>query len=269
MVDDVPPAERAPFELKLSLPPIKEVACGFEFDSLPGLDALQLGRVWAEAFPDYPRAIPQAPIPDAGGLQVHLGAPEIRAWFVSDDDSRVVQLQRDRLIYNWRKVESLGYPRFRTHDGQPGVLDSALAAYEAFVAWCQRQQLDLPSLETLSVTKVDLLERTIHWSTLNELGDWLPALQPILEATRGEPERVELNLATRSANVLQTLTIRAGLVRGQIRQVRLETTASESPGVHRGAERDRLVALNDAVNELFLSHLSPMALRKLGQEDSK
>ncbi len=46
-------------------------------------------------------------------LRVEHGLPEVRLWFLSDDESRLVQVQNDRLIYNWRKTDESGeYPRF-------------------------------------------------------------------------------------------------------------------------------------------------------------
>ena len=248
---------------RLQRPPIVEVACGFEFAPLAALDALQLGRIWSEAFSAYPRAVPQAPISEHPS--VSLGPPEIRAWYVSEDDNQVVQLQKDRLVFNWRSVEGLGYPRFRSRGDQKGVLTLALESFDRFLSTWHSRGDETVRLKSLSVTKVDLLERGRHWSSIPDLVAWLPALRGFVLGAEDDPQRIDLRFDVRKHGMYQTIVIRAGLVRDEIHQVRVETTASAAFVDDSQSELERL---NAAVNQLFKTHLSELALTQLGIETS-
>lgn len=250
-------------ELQLRHPPIVEVACGFEFEPLPWLDALMLGRIWAEVFSGFPVRMAQPPIAEEGTIRL-LTMPEMRAWYMSEDETRLVQLQRDRLVFNWRLMSSVDYPRFRSRGDTKGVLDSALEALEAFLVWSRAHQ-SAPRLRSASVTKVDLFEEGRHWASVTEIGRWIPVLEPVLASARGEPERIEMRLDVRDGGVLQTLVLRNGLVREHVRQVRMETTASDA---FDGNARAQLERLNSSVNGLFVAHVSELAREHMNRGES-
>lgn len=51
-------------------------------------------------------------------LALLTGAPPVRLWFQSEDKTRLVQAQRDWLVYNWQGMSSDGpYPRYETIEG--------------------------------------------------------------------------------------------------------------------------------------------------------
>ncbi len=103
--------------------PLHEVALGVHFQRLEGFRQAHFGRYWALIAEDYPRTIDReriesvieqltpGPVRRSVGLQVIESAPTDRAWFVSEDDTRLIQLQDDRLLANWRRGGA-GYPRF-------------------------------------------------------------------------------------------------------------------------------------------------------------
>ncbi len=101
-------------------PPVVEVVCGVTFDQLP-ISSAHVGLLWGrlgDAFPltsDQP--LLRSPVETAAGrFQVQLEADEIpRVWFMSGDEQRLVQFQRDRLYFNWRRSRTgQPYPRFPT-----------------------------------------------------------------------------------------------------------------------------------------------------------
>ena len=52
--------------------------------------------------------------PQPPRLEFMTEAPPVRFWFLTDDTSRLVQVQPDRFTANWRKVEpETPYPRYR------------------------------------------------------------------------------------------------------------------------------------------------------------
>lgn len=90
------------------------------------LRSIHIGLLWerwrnrfarAEDHPPLPPVIPEsfAPSPFAIPLQLIGGLQRVRTWFLTDSGDRVVQLQPDRLVLNWRKLDDGGsYPRYAT-----------------------------------------------------------------------------------------------------------------------------------------------------------
>ena len=106
-------------------PPVMEVALAVQFEPIDitpahlGLIALrmrELGFDQIEQHPPLQPVIEQFGAP-RGPQQVRLefGIPQARHWFVSKDGNTLVQLQPDRFIHNWRKVQ-IGdeYPRYES-----------------------------------------------------------------------------------------------------------------------------------------------------------
>jgi uncharacterized protein (TIGR04255 family) len=106
-------------------PPINEVVFSVQFDG-PVIDEVGvLSEFWQTIREDFPRHEKQPPLPPASEtfdvpphppeLQFQLlpaGLP-IRYWFLSHDGTRIVQVQPDRLMFNWRQVTgSEDYPHY-------------------------------------------------------------------------------------------------------------------------------------------------------------
>jgi uncharacterized protein (TIGR04255 family) len=102
-------------------PPVIEVAVGIHFLQMPGLNTVALIRLadmWRERYPkvqDQPALPPATPV--GGGavftFQLQNSPPAQRFWLLAEDDSRLVQIQHDRLLLNWRKVKDDDpYPRY-------------------------------------------------------------------------------------------------------------------------------------------------------------
>jgi uncharacterized protein (TIGR04255 family) len=103
-------------------PPVTEVAVGVQFAPIPQLRPIELADLREKWRGEYPVSQDQPPLPPSiegqpGGMprvQLRLGPPVMsRLWFLSNDSTRLVQLQLDRLIVNWRQVKGDEmYPRF-------------------------------------------------------------------------------------------------------------------------------------------------------------
>lgn len=107
---------------RFSNPPVAEVALAVQFDPIPGLLAVDLGAVRENFAATYPKVRQQPPLPPMApglgqpGIRLQLlNAPELpRTWFLSEDDSRLVQFQPDRLGVNWRRRSDEPYPHYET-----------------------------------------------------------------------------------------------------------------------------------------------------------
>ncbi len=105
-------------------PPVAEVAIGLRFNRLTAFRQAHFGMFWAEVQDQYPETVDRPkkqtiPLPIDGAvptfkIEMADSAPTDLAWFTSADKVRLLQLQDDMLLLNWRKVnEDLPYPRFR------------------------------------------------------------------------------------------------------------------------------------------------------------
>jgi uncharacterized protein (TIGR04255 family) len=137
-------------------PPVTEVALAIQFDE-PTVETLEVAAFFTRIRKDLPRQIEQPARPPieerfdelspAEPFQFQLldRPPMPRFWFLSEDESRLVQVQHDFLAVNWRKMqESNAYPRYR-------VLRRDLARYAGLLedgltqegkerlqpAWCE------------------------------------------------------------------------------------------------------------------------------------
>lgn len=102
-------------------PPVVEAYCGIYFRDLLRMMAPQVGLFWQAIRTEFPgtQTHPVLPPLFTSDLQQAfiiktLGGTIPRTWFVSEDQTMLVQLQGDRLILNWRKnTDANEYPRFQ------------------------------------------------------------------------------------------------------------------------------------------------------------
>ena len=105
-------------------PPVNEVVCGVLFRPIEQLLAPYLGLLWERFQPDFTKCQEVAPLtpviePLEGEPQAELQLSEVpplpRTWFLSQDEHNIIQVQRDRFLFNWRQLGDVDpYPRYGT-----------------------------------------------------------------------------------------------------------------------------------------------------------
>lgn len=168
-------------------PPLVEVAVGLMFEPLP-LNAVMFAQLYSEWRDDYPRFEEHPAIPSSmslPGLVFDVGVPHLRLWFLGNS-GRLIQVQRDRLIVNWRKeAETAAYPRYGSLRVE---LKRRLSEFTEFLANQHQSELNPNSVEVTYVNQVPLAGAS---SSLSDIVS-------ILHAT---PERlgspIETNLSVR------------------------------------------------------------------------
>ncbi|MCR9124321.1 MAG: TIGR04255 family protein [Phyllobacteriaceae bacterium] len=111
---------------KFSDPPLDEVVIGVQFKKPEGYHQLYAADVWRLFQSEYPNLQIHPPLaPRFETFGVSAPEPVIafepaesgihdRFWFLSEDDSELVQFQEDRLISNWRRRTDNEYPHFES-----------------------------------------------------------------------------------------------------------------------------------------------------------
>jgi uncharacterized protein (TIGR04255 family) len=150
----------APIEIiaDFERPPVVEVVLGVQFSqAVVDLEVLaEFAVAIKDEFPNREQKEPLAGAsesfarpPDPPRIEFRFGAPPMpRTWFESPDRRLLVQLQADRLIFNWRRVEREDtYPHYnvlrpkfdalheqlegilRRQKGEPGTVDNVEVSY--------------------------------------------------------------------------------------------------------------------------------------------
>jgi uncharacterized protein (TIGR04255 family) len=125
-------------------PPVSEVAVGVQFPTL--LNPVHLGLYYERVRARFPKIQVQPPIapafetfeasppiPVPVGIQIQPISFQPRMWFLSEDEDSLIQLQSDRLLFNWRGgLQGNPYPHFEVvHAEFVKALDELEALAEA------------------------------------------------------------------------------------------------------------------------------------------
>lgn len=112
-----------------SAPPLQEVAVSVQFEPLQRLVVPEIGLLWqhygskyhhVEQHPLLPSRIERIgvrqPVNRKPTFQLLDGPVLPRVWFLSEDKRELIQIQQDRFVRNWRKLEKDDdYPRYDDH----------------------------------------------------------------------------------------------------------------------------------------------------------
>lgn len=165
-------------------PPVVEVSVGYLFAGLQNYSSLRVAKFHAALADRFPVAEEHAPLsptfetfgpPEAGAPQIRFemvaGALSPRYFFVSEDQADLIQVQGDRLHYNWRKTapdkEYPRYPYIRSHFDQ---------AWEALRNWAADERLGEPTVtqcEVVYVNRIPLRDRENNACELSRIFPWL------------------------------------------------------------------------------------------------
>jgi uncharacterized protein (TIGR04255 family) len=115
------PAANRPSDLPNFLnPPLVETVLALQFEPIRGLTAAHLGLLWErlrehrqlpiiEEHPPLEPVIETFELPSAPRrleITIQERPPIPRSWFLNDQKTELVQVQADRFIHNWRKLQS-------------------------------------------------------------------------------------------------------------------------------------------------------------------
>lgn len=187
-------------------PPVDEVALSLQFAPIAGFSVPHFGLFWEKVRNEYPRFETQPPIANvteqfgsgaAIGRQVGLAfvtVPEIRCWYLDQSGSRLIQVQHDRFVLNWRKVIGTeSYPRY------PVLRERLQEEWGRFCDFLRDEKLDRPKINQCEVLYVNNIEYEKGWSGYGELDKVIAALATPKPRNRflPHPERVTMQVTYR------------------------------------------------------------------------
>jgi len=146
--------------VKFDKPPVVEVACGVFFFLPKPLKSAHVGLYWSRVSTEFPRcddAQPIAPVFENPGAADSLELsfqlepvalpPLRRAWLINEPGTHLLQIQQDRFLFNWKRVdESPAYPSYAQ------VIADFRVQWRRFKDFLAEQELGEPSVTQLEMT---------------------------------------------------------------------------------------------------------------------
>ena len=163
-------------------PPVVELVCGILFENLPKFLAPHIGLLWESFRTEYSnlrQMMPLAPVIerfDSTPSSIIQSFPDDfpinpRVWFESKEGTGLIQVQRDRFLYNWKKVKADDvYLHF---DNVFKKYTECLSTFESFL-----QKHDLGEVKPIQyeLTYVNHIPKGQGWNNLNDIGAVFPDL---------------------------------------------------------------------------------------------
>jgi uncharacterized protein (TIGR04255 family) len=159
-------------------PPVTEVVCGVLFKSLDRFFLPYLGLLWERFKAEYPECqevdalLPRIELFQNGQETVNLVqgfVPLPRVWFVHKNGDKVIQVQRDRFLHNWRKRgKEDEYPRYHK------IIDLFRECYTLFKTFIADNNIGEITPAQYEMTYVNHIFQSDEWQTLKEIGKILP-----------------------------------------------------------------------------------------------
>ena len=156
-------------------PPVSEVVFGVQFSPIEELLAAHIGLYWKRIRDRFPRAEEQAPIghiverfeeQERSKTRVETrGTPPLpRTWLISEMGDRLLQVQRDRFLHNWReKRRDDVYPRYGS------IKKTFLEAWDGFQDFLIEENLPSPVVDQYELTYVNHIRQDKLWQTMGDL----------------------------------------------------------------------------------------------------
>jgi uncharacterized protein (TIGR04255 family) len=164
---------------RFAAPPVNEVVLGIQSDKL-ALATPYLGIYWLDIRDRYPEVEVHPaldPVTERFGSQPQTIGPALglriverpetpRCWFVDAQGSRLIQLQQDRFLHNWRRTgDGDTYPHY------DAVRGTFVEEYRGLQKFVDRQQGRAGALspDWCELTYINHLPQGQGWNTLGEL----------------------------------------------------------------------------------------------------
>lgn len=153
---------------RFASPPLVETVLSVEFQTLPRWDVPYFGLFWEFIRQDFPAvethlAVESETSEDGPPIQF-INRPPLRCWYIHNDRSRLIQVQRNRFMHNWRK-ESTNYPHYDSL-----IRPSFIAEWVRYQDFIRQHKLGDLNVIRCEVTYISHIEQGTGWESFADLG---------------------------------------------------------------------------------------------------
>lgn len=186
---------------KFNNPPIVEKLMGIQFEPLQQWSVPHFGLFWQEIRDSFPRFEVQPPIlRGQPGMTIE---DSIRCWFFHKSQTKLIQVQRDRFLYNWQRPTTYEeYPHYDT------IRPEFAESWQKFCNFLAENEINQPVIEQCEIIYIDHLERGREWQSLSDLPSvincWSGLSGGLLNA---EPELITIQIAYSLPDINGNLTV--------------------------------------------------------------
>ena len=161
-------------KLDFARPPVEEVVLSVLFNPLDRLLAPHLGEIWQEFKRDgFVRIVERPVVPavempvPAQEAQLHFSnVPDLaRIWFIHQTETEIIQVQRDRFTFNWRKTEQ--HP---VYPGFTAICEKFEGFYSRFGQIVKNMQIGEVAPLQYELTYINQLRHGDGWDTPDDIG---------------------------------------------------------------------------------------------------
>lgn len=155
-------------------PPAVETFLGFHFASLQNWKTPYFGLFWQQIRKEYPEAEVLPPIPSEDAVKIELDAQRIslkvrgeipvRWWYVHKSGARLIQVQTDRFIQNWRKRD---IREKYVHYAE--LKPSFLQMWKEFLGFLKANGVKAPEINLCEIGYVNNIDRGDAWKNFSDL----------------------------------------------------------------------------------------------------
>lgn len=153
-------------------PPVSEVVLGVTFDRLLDFKSPYVGLLWQKYLSDFPHCDHANPLGLPSAFVEINEMPFPRVWFISDDSSALIQIQNDRFLFNWRKInETDNYPRYSK------VKNQFKTNFNKFKKFVKDYSLGEVNIIASEITYINHIPMSQGWKSMKDIGKIFPDLK--------------------------------------------------------------------------------------------
>src|SRR5260370_12597285 len=155
-------------------PPAVETFRGFHFSGLKNWKTPYFGLFWQEIRAEYTEAEVLPPIPSEDAFRIELDAQRVslrvrgeipvRWWYSHKSGKRLIQVQNDRFIQNWRKRDAEDeYVHYAE------LKPSFLEIWKQFLRFLKVNKVEPPEINLCEIGYVNNIDRGEAWIKFSDL----------------------------------------------------------------------------------------------------
>ncbi len=197
----MPPVHRPADLPDFARPPVTEVVLSIQFANIEAFKSVHIGLLWKKLQAEYPVVTehpPIAPAFETFGTEPQLTvqqppfemflAPAMPRYWFERPDGALIQVQKDRVLYNWRQLQgSEEYPRYEAVRGE---LSKTVEVFRKFLAEEKLGNFEPNQCEATYVNTITLPDRANPHDNLHRITPlWSGKTS---EKDLGQPEHLKI-----------------------------------------------------------------------------